>query len=403
MNTRIPFEILWMIFDKYAEADGREDPLEKLLLICKTWTAAAYQYQTLWSSFRIKLNYDSDFSFWYSRIPSRLDLCGDVLLDVDITVGPFIIWFSRINALVTQITSLIIGKDESLVRRWRRLCVEVPPTFLHRSWNKALACPTPNLRFLRIRDLPLTQPILPFAPLLEELQVHGYRFTLMSNLVELKVLKLVFVGLKTDQIEPVFSPPKLSHLEMVQSARNLRFPSPFHSLESVYFLDKLGNDFIETFSAPRLRSICLRVRDEGTLRAIKSCRGIDIKRLDTFGLGFIQGTLLRGNQGREIIEVARELVVESTAVTTFLALERIALRVILLGLQADTCLPTRKRGWFLDLNNDKRDPNLQGRFSISLDRCAEDIQDIRQSVRLPLKDSWDAITVTLSSSPFYAQ
>ncbi|CAG8757693.1 13094_t:CDS:2, partial [Acaulospora colombiana] len=49
---------------------------------------------------------------------------------------------------------------------------------------------------------------------------------------------------------------------------------------------------------------------------VKNCRSINIKRLDTIGLGFIQGTLRPKNETIDIIEEARELIAESVTLCT---------------------------------------------------------------------------------------
>ncbi|PVG01155.1 hypothetical protein CPB86DRAFT_781733 [Serendipita vermifera] len=77
LNDRLSQDILWMIFDFYAETDGPQDPLERLLFVCKYWSLAARQHRRLWTKFPIRLESSNDLKFWFSRTPSRIKICGE--------------------------------------------------------------------------------------------------------------------------------------------------------------------------------------------------------------------------------------------------------------------------------------------------------------------------------------
>jgi hypothetical protein len=401
----IPLEILWEIFEIYAESDGRENPLEKLLSICQTWRVAAYQHQALWSSFGVTIKVDDDIRFWRSRIPSRLNLCGDSLLDVAVTVRPNIIWSSDTVDMMKEIVPLLIGREGILIERWRRLCVNMPPAFQHRVWSKALSSPTPNLFFLRIIGLHFKGPILPFAPSLKELQVIQYPFKLLSSLKELKVLELDVPHIQNDDIELAFSSSKLVHLELVRCAEVLRFPSTFPNLQSVYLMDQLDLNFTESFSAPGLRSIRIWSRKKGTISAIQNCRGIDIRQLETVGFSFDRMPAAFGWRApplytesglMDIMEEMKQFVQELSAVTTFEALDWTAFRVLILCFQERIHPPTRERGCTLEMTRGNlihRTPKQ--RFIIPPILTAIDLQHIRQSAFWPLNDSWKAICADL--------
>jgi hypothetical protein len=400
LNSRVPFDILYMIFDIYAENDGRKDPLEKLLSICKTWRAAACQHHNLWSSFRIKINIDDDVQFWHSRIPDRLTLCSDKLIDLEIRIGTAIDSSSNSGGMISEITSLLIGKDGSLVEQWRQLYLDNLPEYLHGAWNKALAYPTPNLRLLHIYGISYLGYILPFAASLEDLQIHGDRFSLVGELPKLKILHFDANVILADDIDPALSSPKLVHLEMTYCIKFIRFSFPLLNLETIHLLETPGNEFIESFSAPRLQSLCLYVRERGCISKLRNCPGINFQQLDTIGLAFRRSSFYLENEVEDILDEVKQFVPELYAVTTFKALNPIALRVILLCLQDGIHPPTKKRGCILQLDYKINDPNLVHRFVISTNSIEMDIQRIRQTLHLPVKDSWDETSRAMGFSPW---
>jgi hypothetical protein len=399
LNSRIPFEVLWAIFDLYAESDGRENPLEKLLSVCQTWRAAACHHQSLWSSFRIKIQVDEDVRFWHSRIPSRLDRCGDGLVDIEVEVGLLATLSNDIGAIMQNITRLLIGKEGKMVGRWRRLCVDMPPTFSRHEWRKALSNPTPNLRFLRIRRLPIHGPILPFAPSLEELQVYSLPFEISGTLDRLKSLRLFIFDLKTSGIEAVLSSPSLIHLELFYVGSSLRFPSIFHNLESVHLFIKFNSDLMQSFTAPRLRSICLWIGERDQLSAVMRCPGVNIQRLETVGLNIMRSTRIGQNEVSDILKEVKRFIRELAAVTTLRALNPRALRVMLLCFRDGIITPTQERGYTLNLDyyTIGPEPSLLCKFRISPGSTEVDFQSIRQATQLPLEDSWEAIITTMPS------
>ncbi|CAG8596313.1 12255_t:CDS:2, partial [Acaulospora colombiana] len=142
LNDKISRDILWVVFDFYAETDGRQDPLEKLLGVCKYWSLAARQHRRLWTKFPMKFLSNKDIKFWCSCTSKRIELCGED--------GPGELEFSAIVFSDPQ------GFDTT------------QPV-----WIRALSRPTPNLKSLKIHGAGATEPILPFAPSLEELTLSN--------------------------------------------------------------------------------------------------------------------------------------------------------------------------------------------------------------------------------------
>jgi hypothetical protein len=158
LNNKLPIEILWKIFETYSARDSIDNPLEKLLCICKSWSNAAKQHQALWSYFTIHISEDRDVYFWSSRVANRLAICGeDTLLDIEFECYLTLIGTNKneTKARILGISSSLIGMDGSFVKRWRRLCFRDLPFEIRTRWNGALALPTPNLQFL---DYPSASP-----------------------------------------------------------------------------------------------------------------------------------------------------------------------------------------------------------------------------------------------------
>ncbi|CAG8746624.1 10618_t:CDS:1, partial [Acaulospora colombiana] len=77
LNKKLPCDVLRMIFDIYAQWDGIDNPLEKLLYICRYWSTTATQHKTLWTSFQVSPTKLEELRFWDSRISRRIEYIGD--------------------------------------------------------------------------------------------------------------------------------------------------------------------------------------------------------------------------------------------------------------------------------------------------------------------------------------
>lgn len=86
VNDCLPFEILAEIFAHYALTEDILHPLETLLLVCKLWKETALLAHTLWTSFKIRLRHEPNFTTWETRVPLRLARTENCLLDIEIEV-----------------------------------------------------------------------------------------------------------------------------------------------------------------------------------------------------------------------------------------------------------------------------------------------------------------------------
>ncbi|PVG00021.1 hypothetical protein CPB86DRAFT_257270 [Serendipita vermifera] len=193
-NEKLPYDILVQIFDIYAQWDGIENPLEKLLCICRSWSNVAYEHKSLWTTLRIRVRAVEDARFWLPLVSRRIEHSGDSLLNINITIdklklyGPSI--RKELDKKVTSICKSIIGPEGCLVKWWKQL--RLVTSWEHsKIWNEALSHPTPNLISLNISSPYCDPPILSSAPRLERLVVHSFIFKLCRNPPNLKTLKLV--------------------------------------------------------------------------------------------------------------------------------------------------------------------------------------------------------------------
>ncbi|PVG01159.1 hypothetical protein CPB86DRAFT_871216 [Serendipita vermifera] len=360
-NAKLPFDILCMIFKIYAETDGREDPLEKLLLVCKVWTIAASRNHTLWCSFRMTCSSDADLHFWCSRITKRIDHCGDGLLNIKVKLFHFM----ASKSMVSRIASQLIGERGIMVERWRRFCIEVPQRNLWNVWSPALLYPTPNLSSLRIQDLSCNNPILPFAPLLEELELDDCSVYLSKSLEALRTLKL-----------------RLAHLEVV----NCTMPSDslltLPTLESVFLRLPFRGHFPTGFSAPHLQKLSIHITSDNSLKSFKM-------------------VLFTEDFAKSIVKEMKQLAKELTGLRKVRALSKVALRMILLCFQDGLIALTGPHTCILEVGydtekafNSYRDCVTQI-FELHSNHAAMDLHHVRQIAHLPIKDTWDDVIHSL--------
>jgi hypothetical protein len=76
MIDRLSFDILFQVFDHYAELETVKYPLETILLVSRTWNEAASTYRALWGRINVNLTNDSELHMWKIRLPLRLQRSG---------------------------------------------------------------------------------------------------------------------------------------------------------------------------------------------------------------------------------------------------------------------------------------------------------------------------------------
>jgi hypothetical protein len=76
LNSRLPADVLHLIFTEYVKEETPEYPLESLLLVCRFWTASALECRSIWARFNIVIEIISTVQNWLRIIPRRLARSG---------------------------------------------------------------------------------------------------------------------------------------------------------------------------------------------------------------------------------------------------------------------------------------------------------------------------------------
>jgi hypothetical protein len=404
LNSKLPFEILFMIFEFYSIWDGVNDPLEKLLFVCKSWSTAARQHKYLWRSFRINTFLYDGLRFWSSRIPRRLDLCGEsTLLDVDLwSLSALFTSKERAN-LVLKITKSLIGEDFCLVRRWRHLCLVDQSSEFRELWAQALSQPTPNLRSFFVDKMVFRIPILPSAPLLEEFNIINCSFELCSSLEQLKTLRLEGNIGQIRNLENMVRSNRLESLELTRCRGLSRFASNFPVLHSFHLKGLLKQNFVERFSAPRLRSLHLHVYVPWRITTFAQCSGVIFSQLTALHLEYAVPSYLDGDN-TPTIKGLREIVRACTNVQSFQTTGRLALRILLLCfqeiIQSGARLLTCTVKVFLEDNQTPYAVKTSN-FTFSTETAQTDIIHIQNFAHISPEETWKDIKSTRSSQVYH--
>lgn len=407
-NDKLPYDVLVRVFDNYAECDGMEEPLEKLLSICRTWSTAACEYKSLWSSFRVRMFNIKAARFWSSRVPKRIERCGsESFLDLHIQTTQFsrhkdidkeVAEFH--DNLVSNIFSSLTGQDCCLIHRWRRLRI-----FTIRKdyafWSDVLSRPTPNLISLGIFFRHLDKPILPSAPRLEELEIDGCSFTLCQDLPSLKTLKLAGDP-ELRGFDTTLSGRKLATLELLNTDDVIPLPPVLPALEHIVLRGYSHLGTLERLSAPRLRALSYYSASL-KLDMLKQASWIALPRLEFLGL---LGDDLRWHSGdpTEVLSAAmklREVIQKAENVKHFYIKAHEALRILLICFEEGLHYETRVRGCKveLDMGVSITSESSRATFEVRAETIVTDIRFIREFINVPANETLDSFLGNILPRP----
>ncbi|PVG01185.1 hypothetical protein CPB86DRAFT_753375 [Serendipita vermifera] len=394
LNDKLPFDILFAIFDQYSIGDGINDPLEKLLSICKSWSMAATEHKALWATFQIESASTEVLRFWSSRVSTRIERSGNETL-LNVTIRGYAFMENPTSRqehadLISKLTRDIIGENCSLVKRWRHISVWYSLKSLQNLWNEALSQPTPNLRSLQLRYLNCQEPILPFAPLLEELTVYNCSINLCGDLKQLKLLRIDSRAMEIQNLDVVSKSPNLTTLEMYYCYRFFRLPPHFPVLQNLILRGSLEMKIMENFSAPLLRSLSLSLDPEVDCGALTECQGIDLTQLTTLHLDCsIPEDIYPEHSVTWAIMGLKGVIEAATNVQNYYVKGIKTLTLLLLyfeetlnsGIRSHSCTLKAK---FYDKKISKL---VESTLYIGADSLQTDIRRIREFAHLPLDDT----------------
>jgi hypothetical protein len=401
LNDALPYDILSIIFNIYAQWDGMNDPLEKLLCICKTWSTAAIQHKRLWTSFRISSSSPNELRFWCSRVSGRIKRSGDENpIDLRIIILPYRIAGERAyqEKIFGKLLQALMGREACLVKRWRRVYILRTPPVHQWIWDETLSSPTPNLTSLTIHDLDFKKPILPFAPRLQEFIATDCSFELSGNLGQLKMLRIEAQG-KDTQINA----ENLTTLELVDCYTFTQLPSMLPALENFTLkenVEELEWKNVCQFSAPRLRNLKLHLYGYTYKEFLAIPHRINLERLESLQLStHVSEFSSTKNRAISVVVNIKETIQAAKKVKQFTTKGKGVLRILLAcireGFHSETLLRgcTLRAKWIGDGNCD-----MDMTFKLGPRTMAEDIHHICISVKLPQDEAWGALAENLFKS-----
>jgi hypothetical protein len=290
MNDRLPYDVLYEIFDYYAKEESEDYPLETLLLVCRSWNEAALNHRLLWTWLDIPLHHICTVKLWLTRLPRRLERAGE-RVPLEISLGrheeqrryrdkPFICrvckeynpgnpYYEKPDFYIhaKRLLTMLTGTDGELCKRWKSLTL--------RSINRGdflchLSYPTPMLTMLRYEQIStltagIGKPILPSLPSLHTLHVVECKHLLLPKLDSIRefVVDLGSLLHPWSRSFPDFhTAMKLERLEIIvpQSTRPAlvyHFPDVFPNLEFLSFEGIEMPTNMTTFKAPNLQCLSL--------------------------------------------------------------------------------------------------------------------------------------------------
>jgi hypothetical protein len=394
-NDKLPFEILVAIFDIYSEWDSIVDPLEKLLAICRSWSITAREHKTLWATFRIESTSIDLLRFWSSRVSRRIERSGDTT-PLDLTIRGYAFMEGSDSEqehvdLISKLTRDLIGENFSLVKRWKHVSIWYSLRCLQTVWNEALSQPTPNLRSLQLRYVNCQEPILPSAPLLEELTVYNCSIDLSSKLNRLRLLRLDSRAIEIKNLDMVSQFPNLTTLEMFYCYHFFRLPPRFPSLQNLILRGTLAIKILEHFSAPRLRCLSLSLDPEVDCGALVSYQGIDFTQLTTLHLECsIPDNTFPEHSVSWTVMGLKAVIEAATNVQHYQIYGIKALSILLLCFEQD--LPSGTHGRDCTINarfyDKKRSKVVNSTFKFDPEATETNIRHIRSVANIPLEDTW---------------
>ncbi|PVG00909.1 hypothetical protein CPB86DRAFT_782157 [Serendipita vermifera] len=399
LNEKLPYDILKMIFDVYSQWDGIDNPLEKLLCICRHWSIATTQHKTLWTSFRISSSSLKDLQFWYSRISRRIELTGhDAFIDLHMRYEQREEESNSARMdkreLFRQLLTTLIGQERCLIKRWRTVHLESTERSHRWLWNQALSYPTPNLTSLTIVRMEYSVPILPFAPHLHQLVAAHSSFKLCCRLPQLKSLIIANPKKKT-----IIDAEGITLLKLTSIREPVQLPSNLPALRELFLAGHFNSKIVSQVSVPRLQRMRLNLFGGMYDRLFEICREIDLERLDTLQLASLDTYKDRFKLAARSI---KKVVQAAKNVRNFVAFSRPVLRILLVCIQDGSHPETLRRGCKLGARWTK----IQGirdqvniTFELGADSLVTTIHQIRTTLKLPQDETWDSLMENLVNDP----
>jgi F-box-like len=282
LNERLPFNILFQIFEYYADTETYSQPPETLLLICKYWSQAACNYPHLWHRFTINTD---DLQTWCSRIPLRLSRCSpNSLLDINILVTPAPMDRADTVSLCLHAIGLLAGADGKGSQRWRRFSLEDPSDVLSRQPRLAwlLSFPTPKLEEICLDGMISSMPIFPATPSLRTFKANNISLPILPDLSTVTDASMDADAAARYQFENVSN---LLGLGITKPNAAYTLTNVYPRLTRLSLVSGISSNGLDRFSAPKLTHLSISFDTGREFLALLSCKGLPLHQIEEVHIG----------------------------------------------------------------------------------------------------------------------
>jgi hypothetical protein len=291
-NERLPFEVLGLIFHQYSleSACPKLLKLETVLLVCKAWTLAALGHKTLWSRFAISIKNSESLRYWHQRVPLWVSRSSTTcLFDIEIILNPDHPscrpehFSSEEQLLLASIVSDLTGLDGEIARRWRTLrAIGVHDIYDCTCFVPLLSFPTPNLIDLDIKRIRSLDGSFPETPILKKVHIEhsGWNYPNLENVTDLTICAQGQLQFDEEAVSNAQKLVKLSAYCI--STYSLKGCFPLLEYLRLEFIQ--DEEFLNSFSAPHLKTLSLRCGDAESYYLMSQCPGIQFQALERLEL-----------------------------------------------------------------------------------------------------------------------
>jgi hypothetical protein len=282
----LPYDVLCIVFEYYAESDHPSEPLEALLLVCRSWSNTALSHGILWSTFDIEIDAVDDPAYWTSCVKRRLARCSvDTLIDVE-TQTSYAMKTTKsplFHEACERLLLALTGDSGEIARRWRRFVPDnafifLPPeTLAH-----CLSFPTPNLENFGLDFLRGDFTILPDTSSLKTVYLRRLAISSLPDLSNVTDLRVDVDKLDEEALAFAVNLVSLNIRQWVPFKLN----GIYAQLETLEIEGMVTEECLESFVAPKLIDLRLAVDRGCDYSHVVACKGIDMKTLKRANIGW---------------------------------------------------------------------------------------------------------------------
>ena len=319
-NYRLPFDILALVFESFAEMEGPDSPLETILAVCRFWRDSALEHRVLWTTFRLSISTSWQVSYWKKRFLRRADAGSllDITLKLSNTTSPKpklpagtfdYASYERLRHHNPAHTSLAILKVISGGRgaralQWRSLTLDLhdlenltPQDYA--LVNDFLLLRTPNLESVKLYGVMTGprvtwRPIFPYALRLQTAVFHSCQLMNLMDTTNLRSLTWYSTNefASTDMrsqhtIHALRSAQKITFLEIGLDWPYWDTSIVFQRVKTLRMVGTVNPEFVIMIQVPSLRHLALGIDGDWKFGYIKDCKGIPCAQVESLEIFYV--------------------------------------------------------------------------------------------------------------------